>query len=108
MEGDYCTLLRVIQKISDKTRLECLEILFDSLRTAQRGLSKEYQTEINLRDQVLNACRGVDECSLALFKPAVSFEGLCADLRSAISTAILNKEAAAYVQDLQLAADEYD
>ncbi|KAG4430458.1 hypothetical protein IFR05_014066, partial [Cadophora sp. M221] len=35
----------------------------------------------------LNACRGVEECSLALYKPAQTFEGLCADLRSAIATA---------------------
>jgi hypothetical protein len=90
------TLPSIIRTNPDKTRLECLEITFDKLRTAQRGLSAEYQTEHNLRDQVLNACRGVEECSLALLKPSSTFEGLCADLRSAIGTFVRNKSEALY------------
>ena len=44
------TFTSVIQQNPGKGRLECLEILFDSLRTAQRGLSTQYQTEHTLRD----------------------------------------------------------
>jgi hypothetical protein len=100
------TLLRIIANHPDKTRLECLEITFDTLRTAQRGLSREYQTEHNLRDQVLNACRGVKECSLALFKPATTFEGLCADLRSAVGTAVREKQTVAYLQEKSYEFDQ--
>jgi hypothetical protein len=70
--------------------------MFDKLRIAQRGLSAEYQAEHNLRDQVLNAYYGVEECNLALLKPAPTFEGLCIDLRSAIGTFVRNRSEALY------------
>jgi len=86
------TLPRTMAKHPDKSQSECLEILFDTLRTTQRGLSIEYQNEHNLRDQVINACGGVPECRSALFRPAPTFEGVCAELRSAIGQIIREKE----------------
>lgn len=94
------TLLRTILKNPGKSRLECLEIVLDKLRTTQRGLSTGYQFEHRLRDQALNACRGVTGCSLALFKPAATFEGLCADLRAAINTTIQIEENSTHDQHL--------
>jgi hypothetical protein len=82
-------------------------ITFDKLRITQRGLSVQYQYEHSLRDQVLNACRGVEECSLALYKPALTFEGLCADLRSAIGTAVRTKEQNTFYQT-QRTPEQYD
>ncbi|XMA09892.1 hypothetical protein WAI453_002683 [Rhynchosporium graminicola] len=73
-------------KNAGKSRLECLEITIDTLQKCQRGLTKEYQYEHNLRDQVIAACRGVPECELALFNPASTFEGVCAQLRASIGT----------------------
>jgi hypothetical protein len=34
---------------------------------------------VTVRDQVISACRGVPECNLALYKPADTFEGVCAE-----------------------------
>jgi hypothetical protein len=39
-----------------------------------------------MRDQVLSAYQGVSEYKLVLFKPAVIYQGVYIDLRSAIST----------------------
>jgi hypothetical protein len=86
------TLYRTITRHPEKSQPECLEILFDTLRTTQRGLSIEYQNEYNLRDQVINACSGVPECRSALFRPASTFEGVCAELRSAIGQVVREKE----------------
>jgi hypothetical protein len=55
-------------------------------------LTIQYQNENSLRDQVLNACRGIEECNLILFKPAPTFKGLCADLRAVIGQTIRIKE----------------
>ena len=66
--------------------------MVDKLQKIQRGLAKEYQYEHNLRDQVISAYRGVEECNLALYKPASTFEGVCAELRSAIGTAIRSRD----------------
>jgi hypothetical protein len=86
------TLPRVIAEHPTKTRLECLEAMFDKLEKIQRGLTQVYQTEYSLRDQVISACRSVSECSLALYKPAPTYEGICAELRSAIGTAVCARE----------------
>ena len=93
------TLTRMISKNPDKSKLECLELMLNKLRTAQRGLTTQYQNENSLRDQVLNACRGIEECNLALFKPAPTFEGLCADLRAAIGQIIRTKEAVSFFEE---------
>jgi hypothetical protein len=100
------TLIRTISKNPSKTRLECLQIMIDKLQKVQRGLTKEYHHEYNLRDQVINACRGVKECNLALYKPANTFEGVCAELRSAIGTAVRSRESTSAFHT-QTSADEY-
>ncbi|KAI1000128.1 hypothetical protein K3495_g8071 [Podosphaera aphanis] len=87
------TLNRVIREYREKSKLECLQIVIDELQGIQQGLSPEYQRENNLRDQLLNARRGIKECNTALFNPARSFEGLCSQLRSSIGfTKWKNKE----------------
>ena len=99
------TLPRVIAENPTKTRLECLEAMFDKLQKIQRGLTQVYQTEYSLRDQVISACRGVPECSLALYKPASTYEGICAELRSAIGTAVRARESTS--QQFNTHQDDY-
>jgi len=48
------TLIRTISENPGKSRLECLQIMIDKLQKVQRGLTKEYHYEHNLRDQVIN------------------------------------------------------
>ncbi len=86
------TFHRTIAANPEKSRLDCFQIMVDKLQKIQRGLSKEYQYEHNLRDQIISACRGVEECNLALYKPANTFEGVCAELRSAIGTAVRSRD----------------
>jgi hypothetical protein len=59
-------------------------------------LSQAYQADHNLRDALINACRGVEECRLALFNPAPTFEGVCDQLRSAIGTMARERESAQF------------
>ena len=91
-EWRVTTLRKVIADNPDKNRLECLQILLDTLQKIQRGLSVVYQAEYSLREQVINACRGIAECNLALFNPADTYEGVCAQLRSSIGTAMRDRE----------------
>jgi hypothetical protein len=82
------TLPIIITQHKNKNRLEQLEILFDRLQIVQRGLSEVYQEDYSLRDQILSACRGIEECNMALFKPAPTWEGVCNDLRAAIGATL--------------------
>lgn len=77
---------KTINKNPGKDMQECLQILFDDLQKIQPGLKTECQTDAFIRDQVIAACRGVEECSLCLAKPSETFESVCADLRSAVGT----------------------
>ncbi|OBR02159.1 Aurora kinase 2 splicing [Colletotrichum higginsianum IMI 349063] len=71
-----------------KSKMEVLEVMLDKLITIQRALPTAYNTEDSLRLQVLNACRGVKACEMALFSPAPTYEGVCGQLRSAIGTSM--------------------
>ncbi|GKT61005.1 LOW QUALITY PROTEIN: hypothetical protein ColTof4_01120 [Colletotrichum tofieldiae] len=52
-----------------------------------------YQFNEVLQDQLVNACSGVPECTLCLYDPADTLEGVCNQLRSAVSTAMtMNKD----------------
>jgi hypothetical protein len=83
---------RIIAANPGVPRLDCLQKLFDRLQTIQRDLSESYQEDFSLRDQVISACRGVEECNLALFNPANTYEGVCAQLRSSVGTALRSRE----------------
>ena len=90
------TLQRTIVANLSKSHVEYLQLLLDKLQKIQKGLSREYQNEYSLYDQVLNIYRGVEEYSLALYKPAPTFEGVYTELRSVIATIVQSKESSAY------------
>jgi len=98
---EWCntTFQQIIRKHPDKSLSEQLEKLFDTLRTLQYGLVDSYQSELMLRDQVINACRDVPECNLVLLRPATTYEGLCADLRNAIGQAERMRSTNTYIAD---------
>ncbi len=85
------TFQRVIDENTTKTRAECLQLLFDKLQMIQLALPDQ-QGGTALRNQVISACRGVPECTLALFQPGKTYEAVCAQLRSAVGTAMRNRE----------------
>ena len=62
----------------------------------QQGLPEEIRGDKILRDQLLNACQGVEECNLSLYKPPSTFEGVCAELRSAIGASMRSQESSSY------------
>ena len=88
------TLLRTISTNPGKPQSVCLQLTIDNLQKVFKGLPMEYHganSETILRDQLINACRGVDECTVALFRPAKTFKGVCADLKNAVSSHEVNK-----------------
>ncbi|GJC91124.1 uncharacterized protein ColSpa_11909 [Colletotrichum spaethianum] len=70
------TLPRILQENPGKNRLEALEILIERLVRIHQALPRAQRESPDLlRDQLLNACREVEECQLAIFAPAPTFEG---------------------------------
>ncbi|CCU76925.1 integrase and RNaseH domain-containing protein [Blumeria hordei DH14] len=93
------TLPTIISQYPSATQLDCLQKIFDKLQIVQRGLTETYQTEYSLHDQVINAYRGVEECNLALYNPANIYEGVCAQLRSAVGTAARSRNSQHFVSN---------
>ena len=64
------SLQEVKGRNEDKTILECFDIMYKELRKCQLTIDKDQQTDAFLKRRLLMACEGVEECKLAIFKPA--------------------------------------
>lgn len=105
-------MTRTINKNPGKALSKNLQLTIDTLHKIYRGLPEEYQGHaVILRDQLINACRGVKVCAPALFKPAPTFKGVCLDLRNAVSNAELSNPSltlGAYVARVDASFGEED
>ena len=88
-EWHSITMRAMMSEHPDKTKLECFDIMLARLRRIVPGLTSTSKKEGTMRDQVLRGCRGIPECSLAVYQPNASYEGLCADIRNAITVKAL-------------------
>jgi hypothetical protein len=102
-EWREATFPRIIAQNPEKSRSECLEILFETLEKIQPGLPPEHRSETTLREQTINACRGVEECKFSIYRPASTLEGVQAELRSAVANATLSPQSGQFQ-----AHEEYD
>ena len=75
----------IINGNPDRPRSDCFELMFDMLIKIQPGLSPPLRGEDTLRKKILTACEGIPECSLSLFRPSLTLDGVCADMRNVIS-----------------------
>lgn len=69
-----------------KSTIDCFEILLKRLRHWYHGLSPELQSNVYMHQKLLLACRDMDACSYACYKPSDTLTGLINDLRSSIIT----------------------
>ena len=85
------TMQAMISEHPTKSKLECFDIMTARLRRIAPGLPSMGRKTIDatMRDQVLRGCRGIPECSLAVYQPNASYEGLCADIKNAIAVKAL-------------------
>ncbi|TQS39209.1 hypothetical protein Golomagni_00268 [Golovinomyces magnicellulatus] len=79
-------LRKKIEQYSTKSYTECFEITVKELRRTQLSLPKRFKGNESPRDAIIDTIRDIRECSLACFKPAITVEALCADIRASIAT----------------------
>eukprot|EP00171_Calliarthron_tuberculosum_P004960 IDg4960t1 len=85
-EFENITLQSVMHSNSGKTITDCLNIMVARLQELQMCLPQEYRSELILRNRLLNAARNVEACKLAIQKPALTVQGVIADLQSSVQT----------------------
>ena len=80
------TMLKdIIATNPEKNLAECLEIVIERLQRTYQGLVQNFgASEGSLAGQLVSACQGVPACVQVLIRPATTFEGVAADLRSAV------------------------
>ncbi|EKD17078.1 hypothetical protein MBM_04655 [Drepanopeziza brunnea f. sp. 'multigermtubi' MB_m1] len=64
--------------------------------------AKAFLTDNVLRDQLISACNRVEECRLAIFNPANTYEGVAAQLRLAIGTIQRERQILEYTAPLTM------
>jgi hypothetical protein len=79
--------------------MECFELIKNQLIHDQQILRPELQTDATIRDKIYRAVRMVPECNLATFKPTITFQAACEDIRNAISIRSQTRVPQAFVQD---------
>ncbi|KAM7209971.1 hypothetical protein V8F06_014649, partial [Rhypophila decipiens] len=87
-EWRSATLSKFIVDNPGKTKLECLDLMLDKLVKLQQSVTSLSKDQSVLRDQALLACREIPECSMALYNPAPTYEGVRNQLRNSISVAL--------------------
>lgn len=73
-----------------KSHIECLELLFEQLQKIHRALPFDRRPTFDMRSRIIVACRGNKECDYVLMKKAITYEGICADLRSSVAMSSVN------------------
>jgi hypothetical protein len=81
------TVLLPGSPFKDKTHFEsvCGMRSYSRLETTQRAIQSMDQSDGALKNQLINAVRDYQPCHTALQLPAYSYEGLCNQLRTAVS-----------------------
>jgi hypothetical protein len=79
-------LQTVINKNTEKSTIECLQILIKDLRHLQHGLDGALRTDEFLHNKLITACQELEPCKYAYYKPANTLASLINDLRSSIAT----------------------
>ena len=98
-EWEDTNLVQIRDKNSDKSLMKCFELMKNQLIHDQQILRPELQTDTTIRDKIYRAVRMVPECNLATFKPTITFQAACEDIRNAISIRSQTGVPQAFVQD---------
>ena len=98
-EWEDTNLVQIRDKNTDKSLMECFELMKNQLIHDQQILRPELQTDTTIRDKIYRAVRMVPECNLATFKPTITFQAACEDIRNAISIRSQTGVPQAFVQD---------
>ena len=78
---------RTIEKAGpEKSLTDSLDVLVRGASSLQRNLPLEYQSTTILRDKLIMACRDVEACRFACYKPSPTVTGVINDLQASIAT----------------------
>lgn len=77
-QWDNLTLPSIITQHPNKTKTECLTL--SALSDIKISLPVDYQSDIIMRNKMLNSIKVVDACKLACQKPVDSIQGVISDI----------------------------
>ncbi|KAI1003494.1 hypothetical protein K3495_g4718 [Podosphaera aphanis] len=84
-EWNSITLKKIMAENSNKSTVECLQLLIYKLRQLQHGLRNSLQTTEHFHDKLITACQGVPACRYAVSDPPDTIGALINKLQSSIN-----------------------
>ncbi|XDG08264.1 hypothetical protein ABKA04_007879 [Annulohypoxylon sp. FPYF3050] len=78
---------RIINENPESSLAECLEKLIEQVQRIHKGLSINYKEDINLKEGMISAVQGHPAFTVVIMRPALTFDSVCSDLRSAAGNA---------------------
>ncbi|RKF64111.1 hypothetical protein OnM2_021121, partial [Erysiphe neolycopersici] len=78
------TFQSIIDQNPDKNGMEQVTILINKLDKMQKTLSPEFRTDEALHNKIISACKCIEACKMACYRPSPTVPGLIRDLRSGI------------------------
>ncbi|KHJ30583.1 putative glycosyl [Erysiphe necator] len=69
--------------------MEQITILIITFDKIQKTLSNEWQSEVVMHNKIISACKDIEACKMACYRPSLSVSGLILDLKSGVE--IYNK-----------------
>ncbi|KAI6248910.1 hypothetical protein HI914_02670 [Erysiphe necator] len=83
------TFQDIIDSNPDKNSMEQITILIITFDKIQKTLSNEWQSEVVMHNKIISACKDIEACKMACYRPSLSVSGLILDLKSGVE--IYNK-----------------
>ena len=90
-EWDSTLLVNYIKENPEKSKNEYLEKIIARLQELQECLPEEYRSDIMLKNKLLSAVAGVEECRLARQKVSSTVEGVIGGLHNSIESTLGEK-----------------
>ncbi|POS82095.1 hypothetical protein EPUL_006805, partial [Erysiphe pulchra] len=78
------TFQNIIDSNPDKNPMEQITILTITLDKMQKTLSPEWQSEAVMHNKIVSACKDIEACKMACYRPSQTVAGLILDLRSGV------------------------
>ncbi|POS83537.1 hypothetical protein EPUL_005409 [Erysiphe pulchra] len=78
------TFQNIIDSNPDKNPMEQVKILTITLDKMQKTLSSEWQSEAVMHNKIVSACKDIEACKMACYRPSQTIAGLILDLKSGV------------------------
>lgn len=84
-QSDELIIPSIITQHPNMTKTECLTLLICTLSEIKLSLPVEYQSDVIMRNKILNSIKDINACKLTYQKSTESIQAVISDIHSALA-----------------------